>query len=433
MRILVYPHDLHMGGSQINAIELAAEVRSFGHEAFVYGQAGPLCEKVADLGLEFIESPRARRRPTLPIVSQLRRVIRSRGIDVVHGYEWPPILEARLATLGTKTTCVGTVMSMAVAPFIPQDVALVVGTEQIAAAERDAGRRAVAVIEPPVDITENRPDLGLDTDAFREAYDIPAAGVHVVTVTRLARELKLEGLLTAIDVIPRCSEDTILTIVGDGPAASVVAAAAQRANESCGRAAVVLTGEIRDPRPAYAMADVVLGMGGSALRALAFCKPLIVQGEQGFWQALTPESLEEFLWTGWYGVGADPSEGPARLLSAVEPLFASPELRRERGDFGLRLVEERYSLEAAARRQVGIYESALARPRRPSPARATAAAGRFLGYSLRGALSRVKGSVRRDDFNARPVAAMSTAKLPVSGMAPSPLRREGDCPPFEDS
>ena len=50
-------------------------------------------------------------------------------------------------------------------------------------------------------------------------------------------------------------------------------------------------------------------MGGSALRSLAFSKPLVVQGESGFWQLLTEATVDDFLWTGWYGVGADKTEG----------------------------------------------------------------------------------------------------------------------------
>ena len=42
MKVLVYPHDLQIGGSQINAIDLAAEVAEHGHEAVVYAIDGPL-------------------------------------------------------------------------------------------------------------------------------------------------------------------------------------------------------------------------------------------------------------------------------------------------------------------------------------------------------------------------------------------------------
>jgi hypothetical protein len=44
-------------------------------------------------------------------------------------------------------------------------------------------------------------------------------------------------------------------------------------------------------------------IGGSALRGTAFGKPLIVQGELGFWRLCTPETVEEFLEAGWFSLG----------------------------------------------------------------------------------------------------------------------------------
>ena len=75
MRILVYPHDLKMGGSQTNAIELAAAVSRLGHECIVFGRRGTLCDRIEELGLEFIESPEPGRRPSLKIARALRQIV----------------------------------------------------------------------------------------------------------------------------------------------------------------------------------------------------------------------------------------------------------------------------------------------------------------------------------------------------------------------
>ena len=96
MRILVYPHDLGMGGSQLNAIELAARTRDLGGEAIVFGRPGVLVDRVRQLDLEFIESPEPGRRPSIGIARHLRDLAKRRGIDILHGYEWPPSLELSL-------------------------------------------------------------------------------------------------------------------------------------------------------------------------------------------------------------------------------------------------------------------------------------------------------------------------------------------------
>jgi hypothetical protein len=164
---------------------------------------------------------------------------------------------------------------------------------------------------------------------------------------------------------------------------------------------VVLTGELFDPRPAYAAADIVLGMGGSALRALAFGQPLVVQGEKGFWELLTPDSVELFLQQGWYGVG-EGTGGFERLSAILRALVADPARRAELGAYGRELAVERFSLQRAATVQESVYRTA--HEQRASTAR-TAADGlrSALGlgaYKVRRKLQRFRGTRATDDFNA---------------------------------
>src|SRR6185312_258475 len=128
VRILVYPHDMAIGGSQLNAVDLAAAVHDRGHWVGVIGQPGSLQSHIAERGLEFIELPRPGRRPSPRVIGAIRKVAEDRNIDVIHGYEWPPALEAAIASRGCRTTAVATVLSMSVAPFIPYDLPLLVGT-----------------------------------------------------------------------------------------------------------------------------------------------------------------------------------------------------------------------------------------------------------------------------------------------------------------
>jgi glycosyltransferase involved in cell wall biosynthesis len=382
MKVLVYPHDLGMGGSQTNAIELAGELVRLGVECTVFGQPGTLNARIDELGLPFVESVDPAHRPSPGVVRQLRDLVEKDGFDVVHGYEWPPTLEAVLAMRGLPgTAVVSTVMSMAVEPLIPSWVPLVVGTQQIAATETAAGRPRVELLEPPVDLRHNVPPDPAALDAFRRSWGLDGRPL-VVCVTRLAAQMKLEGLLTAIEVAGG-QQDFQLLIVGDGLSRTEVMQAAERANAAAGARTVVLTGELLDPRPAYAAADVVLGMGSSALRALAFAKPLIVQGERGFFEPLTPETLPLFGWQGWYGVGDGSPSGASRLLSALTPLLRDAVLRADRGRFGREVVEE-YSLTRAAERQLTIYREALAATYSPGERALgnTVAAAAFLGYHV---------------------------------------------------
>lgn len=412
MKIIVYPHDLNMGGSQLNAIELGAAMRDLGHEVIIFGRPGSLVSYIDELGLEFIEAPAPGKRPSLRIARALRDLSHERGIDVIHGYEWPPALEAVYASrIGAKAVPVATVMSMAIPPFIPLRVPLAVGTEQIADFERQQGRTQVALIEPPVDSVSNAPDQAGDVAGFIRDHQLDADAIRLVVVTRLVPELKLEGILSAVRAMPAIDAATSsrvqLVIVGDGGARAQVEAESVKVNELLGRRAVVLTGQLADPRPAYAAADVMIGMGGSALRALAFAKPLIVQGENGFWRLLTPETLPEFLWGGWYGHGDGVELGEAAFASIADVIVSDAPLRAELGQFGRDLIEKRFALPNIARLQDEIYRRAVSD--RPGGMRSAVAdvqgLFRYAAYYVDKRVRRAMGREKTDDFNARPVAA----------------------------
>ena len=421
MRVLVYPHDLNMGGSQMNAIELAAAVRDLGHECIVYGRPGVLCDRIDELGLEFIESADPGGRPSLRVVRDLRRLVQERDIDVVHGYEWPTGLEAYLATIGRgRARALCTIMSMAVAPFLPRSLPLIVGTRQIAAHEMALGRPSVEVIEPPVDLVHNIAPEASALDAFRSRWGVGDMPL-VVCVSRLAEELKAEGILTAIEAVAALSETDPcqLLIAGDGASRARIARAAEAVNRATGRHAVVLTGELADPRAAYAVADVTLGMGGSALRALAFGKPLVVQGEHGFFRTLTPETLNEFRWRGWYGIGEGTASGRRRLEGELAPLLRSGELRERLGAFGRSAVVE-FSLGAAAAEQVTAYEGVRTSSTAAQTVLEVATMGtKLLAHKVRRRRDRLRGTHNMDDFNARPVAAARGKATAQPGGSPT--------------
>jgi glycosyltransferase involved in cell wall biosynthesis len=413
LNIVVYPHDMAMGGSQLNAIELAAAVRDLGHNVTIVGDHGPLVQMVTDLGMRHVSIPSHRRRPSTVVARQLRRLIRAENVDIVHGYEWPPGLEAAAAVYPAgRSAAVCTVMSMAIAPFLPRDLPLVVGTAALQEQTALRRRGPVHLMEPPVDVSANAPSHPVGE--FRAAFDLTDTSyIDIVVICRLVPELKLEGVLTAIDVVGSLARSlpVRLTVVGDGTAREAVSARAAKANALAGRRAVVLTGQLIDPRPAYAAADIMLGMGGSALRALAFAKPLVVQGEQGFWELLTPSSVDLFLRQGWYGVST--GDGASRLAAILRALVADPARRLELGAYGRKLAVSRFSLARAASMQEQIYQDALSAARRPFLAQTGDGVRSAFGvgaHKVRQRYRAFRGTRKTDDFNAVTLAKSVLSK-----------------------
>jgi glycosyltransferase involved in cell wall biosynthesis len=173
--------------------------------------------------------------------------------------------------------------------------------------------------------------------------------------------MKGESLSRTVDVVRTLGRDLPLrfVIVGDGTARARLEQLATEVNSALGRPAVVLTGPLVDPRPAYAAADIVVGMGGSALRGMSFGKPVVIVGEESFSAPLTPETAESFYYKGIYGQG-DGSASNERLLADIRGLAERPDRLRGLGEFSRQFVLQHFSLETVSGRLAEFCRGAVA-------------------------------------------------------------------------
>jgi|BarGraNGADG00212_1021973.scaffolds.fasta_scaffold02290_6 hypothetical protein len=88
VKALVYPVSMEIGGSQTNAIELAAAIAVRDDDVVPFDPSGELVPVPQDMGLECIVSPRPPGWPRRATMDALVGLVASRGTDVVHGYEW---------------------------------------------------------------------------------------------------------------------------------------------------------------------------------------------------------------------------------------------------------------------------------------------------------------------------------------------------------
>lgn len=363
MKVLVFAHRLEVGGTQVNAIELAAELRdAHGHDPVLFATPGPMVELATAKGLRFLPAPEASWSPSWARMRALREAVRREKPDLVHAWDWPQCLDAYYGVHLTRAVpLLVTVMSMAVPRLIPRAVLTTFGTPELVDAARSAGRDRLGLLLPPVDVHHNAPDAASGGE-FRARYGLAPDDTVLVTVSRLVEHLKLEGLrrtVRAMAVLGRETPRLRFVIVGDGTARQSLEHLAEQTNTALGRPAVVLTGALVDPRPAYAAADVVAGMGGSSLRALAFAKPTIVVGEQGFVSAFTPETAEKFRYQGMYGLG-DGDEGDHRLIAELRRIVGAPERFGRLGAFSRDFVVRHYSLESVTRQLDGLCRDVAA-------------------------------------------------------------------------
>ncbi|MCR2823921.1 glycosyltransferase family 4 protein [Microbacterium sp. zg.Y909] len=358
LRVLVCPHELIVGGSQINAIDLAARMRDRGHTVRIYAPPGPLVQRIEGHGLPYRAAPPHKARALrVRALFALAREIHRFAPDIVHTYESSPaIASAAVSSISTHRS-VATMLSMDVPDFIPENVPLLVGTTALLHAQ-SARSGPVQLLEPPVDTDYDSPR---DAAAARADLNIAPDQFVVGVVGRLSKEHeKARGVIRAIQRLDQSDLSSAVTLVVAGTGdeeAEVREAAASTRNPML---TVRVEGNVDDPRPIYAAADVIFGMGGSALRAMSHARPLIVQGADGFWETLTPRSVDRFLMQGFFGNG--PS-GAAPFEQLVAELMRDQHQREVLGRFGRELVLTRFAIDQAARMLEATYFEELRTPR----------------------------------------------------------------------
>lgn len=358
----MFSDQLVIGGCQVNAIELAAALRDrHGYDIVYFATPGPMVKLVEAKGLRFLPAPEAHSYPTPARMSALRDVVRHERPDLIHVWEWGQCVDALYSVyLPMRVPILVSHMMMDLTRVLPKLLPTTYGTPDLRDQAIAMGRHAAALLLPPVDVHYNAPGV-VHSQSFQDKHDIRKGDITLVTVSRLHADLKSESLIRTIDAVRHLGRDLPLRfiIVGDGDIREKLQRLASETNAALGRPAVVLTGELLDPRPAYAAADIVVGMGGSALRGMAFGKPVVVVGEQGFSAPFSPETAEQFYYKGIYGRGdGDPDN--ERLIGDIRALIETSDKLQVLGKFSREFVVEHYSLETVSAQLDGFYRGAVA-------------------------------------------------------------------------
>ncbi|MFB7948437.1 glycosyltransferase [Kitasatospora phosalacinea] len=367
VRVLVHLNNLALGGAQLNAVDIARTLRDRGHQPVLFAQGvdgpAPLVDLAAEHGLDLVVAGDPGT-PHAVVRARLSRLAAEHGSQVIHAWE---VRAARNAYFGPgrqgRIPIVTTFYGIRMLRGMPRYQPLVLGLGALMPDGRAFGHRDLRLVEPPVDTESDAPGA-VEGAAFRAEVGASSGRLLLCIVTRLVSGLEKDAGVSRTIAALRLLDDPnlVLAVVGGGPSEGHLRAEAAAANEELGREAIVLTGQRPDPRPAYQAADIVLGMGGSALRGLAFAKPVIVHGASGYTAVHEPGPLvEPHASRCMYGHGDHPADAKA-LAAQIRALADAPDRRTELGNWGRDWVVGRFSLDHVSTTFEEIYHELLHQP-----------------------------------------------------------------------
>jgi glycosyltransferase involved in cell wall biosynthesis len=318
----------------------------------------------AELGLD-VELIPERRRFDLSVIPSLRSVIESRNPDVVvtnsvkshfivlrsrlwQKYPWVAFHHGY-----TNTDLKMRVYNRLDRWSLPQADRL--ATVCQAFARELAGATGIPVENISVQhnaIRREQPVKAAETDSLRARLGIAPNDKVVLTVGRLSREKAQIDLIEAFkrfgDAKPEISSKLI--IVGDGPERARLEAAAESP-----RGRVIFTGQVRDVRTFYAVADAFVlpseseGSPNVLLEAMAANLPIVATAVGG-----VPEMIEN----NESGLLVPVNE-PASLAAAVVRLLTDKDLAQRLTTNAATLVDTRYTPENYVRSLASLYREVI--------------------------------------------------------------------------
>lgn len=361
--VLVQVNSLGLGGTQLNAVDLALAVRDHGYDSVLFGPSRslPTGRSLIDVGAECgVEVKSYDVRPSVLAGGARELAGRARGVgaSLVHIYgTWAGSRSAFWgACLLARRPLVHTVYEMAVSPQTYRHSALIVGTAYLRDSLTD--RPGVTrLISPPVD-THRDAEGAIDPAAFLHSIGSDLDQIRIGLVSRLDEDMKALSVEAAINAMRLLDDPRLrLIVAGDGDAYGRLHQLAEHVNRDAGREVASLVGAMWDPRPVYASSEIVLGMGGSAARALAFGKSLVVQGQFGTSEVFNEDTANDLYRRSFWS--DQTSDDPARELAAnLKTLLDDAQNRSQIGIFARSFAMQNFSLDAMAERLAETYHIA---------------------------------------------------------------------------
>lgn len=381
-RILLIHNSADFYGSSRSLLRLCRRLRQTCFEAkVVLPEEGVLAELLRDEGTEVIIFPSLRiiTRPLLkswrllpwvlgflPTALALARLIKQHQIHLVHtntGVICSSALSARLA--GVPHLWHIREWFQEFGPLWKPYSRYILGfSERVvcvsqAIAEQFPASRKVKVLNNGFDLAEFPLITEPERQASRERWKIPPSALVVGVVGRI--KFVRKGQEVVIEAIARLKKEKFsvyaLFAGGNPPGAGDQLSRMKALAHSLGvQDQVVFTGELTDPRPAYAAMDIFVlpsaqpePFGGVVMEAMAYQLPVIGTALGG-----TIDQIEE----GKTGFLVPPSN-PDVLALKIKTLLQSKSLRDSMGHAGRQRVRAHFSMDAFFQKLTALYESIL--------------------------------------------------------------------------
>jgi glycosyltransferase involved in cell wall biosynthesis len=388
LTVLIVVPTLQAGAAEAGAVDLVKILTIAGHKAIVLSRGGRLEPQIKEAGGEFIYADVASKNPAIMArnVAAISRIVRNRGVDIIHAHGRAPAWSAFLASKLTRVPFVTSwykgfreqnSLKRLYNSVMARGDRIVAVSDQLAEliSERyhvPSGR--IEVVPASIDLSLFDP-AAISTeraDAMRRTFGVTAQDKVIFVVGRMLRR---KGHHVAVRAARRLREmglkDFVFVFAGEDEGRSRYTGDLwDEVNVNDLTSVARLIGPVDDMPAAYAVSSVVVsaaiqaeGMQRAILEAQAMERPVVVSDlGAGPDVVQAPPMVSEDRMTGLrFSAGDD-----AALAAALVRLFSMPpEQQRAIGQRGRNWVISHFDRAAGADLALRLYSGLATAKKRP--------------------------------------------------------------------
>jgi glycosyltransferase involved in cell wall biosynthesis len=371
---------LDAGGSELTTVEIAEALLLSGAKALVVTEGGRMAEAIKAAGGEVINLPVASKSPVTMLANarSLARIVRDRGVDLVHARSRAPAWSALLACRRTGRPFVTTYHG-AYGEVGPLKAAynnvmakgdLVIAnshyTASLVASREPKANGRIRVIYRGVEGREYDPAAisASAADEIRKEWGVPAECRIVLHAARLTRGKGQRQLVAAAARLKAAGklDNAAFVLAGEGGEAyrrRLLSLISRHGLDD----KVLLVGHCQDMAAAYLSAHVTVtvstvpeAFGRTSIEAQAMGCPVIVPDIGASPETIVSSEQDQAGFTGWLVPGRDVEA----LASRLEQVLSLPDpARDEIGARAREFVTARFTLKRMQEMTLAVYDELL--------------------------------------------------------------------------
>lgn len=372
MKLLIITEHANYGGHVQSALTTARELKVRGHDVIVASGEGVLVAEIKSTfvhyTLPYYLTHSGRQTyftfKSLETIREIAKVVKKESIEMIHAFDARSYIASVIVSLFYCPISVTGTLCGGITPFynIPLSEKFIVFSHE----QKDKMCTKFKWNKENVCVCSNRVDMkqfdfpANEIETLCDEFSIDPKGKYIMMITTFldVKKGSIINTLNAIgSVLDKHRSYTFIIIGGKGEFFNEAKHIGAEINRNIGREAINFTGLMPNAFRMLSVASIVIGLGRSAFEGMAYEKPTLVVGDNGFAGTVSPGKIEALYYYNFSGRNQKSLVPENELTNEINRLIEDEEYYDSVKSFGKSFLMKNISIQSGIRVIEEVYQA----------------------------------------------------------------------------